>query len=76
MTGHIIYACLCLNVQIQLANKYYLEGHENYRKEKFQRLEQHHLSGWIFDAGKGIVIVSAFLIIKKKKAYTHSSRHI
>ncbi|KAI8875399.1 hypothetical protein K501DRAFT_310742, partial [Backusella circina FSU 941] len=62
MTGHVIYACLCLNVQIQLANKYYLEGHENYRKEKFQRLEQPHLSGWIFDTGKGIAITFPNLI--------------
>jgi hypothetical protein len=59
MSGHVTYACQCLNIKIHLANKYYLEGHEKYRKNKFIKLEEPPISGWKFELGmKGVVVVS------------------
>ncbi|CEP07930.1 hypothetical protein [Parasitella parasitica] len=49
MTGHVTYACNCLNVKIHLANKYYLEGHEKFRNDKFTRLVEPPISGWKFE---------------------------
>lgn len=61
MTGHVIYACQCLNIRIHLANKYYLEGHEKYRREKFVRLAEYGISGWLFELGaKGVTVVSFY----------------
>ncbi|KAI8078373.1 hypothetical protein BDF21DRAFT_399624 [Thamnidium elegans] len=63
MTGHVVYACKCLNIQIHLATKYYLEGHEKYRREKFVRLEEAGISGWFFELGiKGVTIEYSSLI--------------
>lgn len=56
---HVIYACHCLNVKIQLAKKYYLDKHEQYRQSKFTRTHDPTLSGWLFELNtEGIVIVS------------------
>ncbi|KAI9267229.1 hypothetical protein EDC94DRAFT_692448 [Helicostylum pulchrum] len=63
MTGHVVYACKCLNVRIHLATKYYLEGHEKYRREKFVRQEDARISGWVFELGvKGVTVEYSSLI--------------
>ncbi|KAI7905176.1 uncharacterized protein BX663DRAFT_484484 [Cokeromyces recurvatus] len=63
MPAHVVYACNCLNVKIHLANKYYLEGHENFRKDKFTRLEEPSISGWKFELSmKGISVEYTSLI--------------
>ncbi|KAI9467808.1 MAG: hypothetical protein EXX96DRAFT_110210 [Benjaminiella poitrasii] len=63
MPGHVVYACNCLNVRIHLANKYYLEGHEDFRKDKFTRLEDPHIAGWKFELSmKGVIIEYTSLI--------------
>jgi hypothetical protein len=59
MSGDVTYACRCLNIKIYLANKYYLEGHEKYRRSKFVRLEDPPISGWQFELSmKGVDVVS------------------
>jgi hypothetical protein len=56
---HVVYACNCLNIKIQLANKYYLDRHEQYRQSKFTRIEEPSLFGWLFELStEGVVIVS------------------
>lgn len=65
MTGHVTYACSCLNVKIHLANKYYLEGHEKFRKDKFTRLEEPPITGWKFELSMdGVTVVSKFWMEK------------
>lgn len=61
MGGHVTYACNCLNVKIHLANKYYLEGHEKFRRDKFTRLEEPPIEGWKFELSMdGVTVVGGF----------------
>ncbi|CAO3613815.1 unnamed protein product [Mucor fragilis] len=63
MGGHVTYACNCLNVKIHLANKYYLEGHEKFRRDKFTRLEEPPIEGWKFELSMdGVTVEYASLI--------------
>ncbi|KAL9545622.1 hypothetical protein MBANPS3_007054 [Mucor bainieri] len=63
MGGHVTYACNCLNVKIHLANKYYLEGHEKFRRDKFIRLEEPPIEGWKFELSMdGVTVEYASLI--------------
>lgn len=59
MAGHVTYACQCLNVKVHLANKYYLDGHEKFRRDKFTRLEEPPIEGWKFELSmQGVKVVS------------------
>ncbi|GAN03571.1 hypothetical protein MAM1_0043d03026 [Mucor ambiguus] len=63
MAGHVTYACQCLNVKIHLANKYYLEGHEKFRRDKFTRLKEPPIEGWKFELSMdGVTVEYASLI--------------
>lgn len=58
MSNHVTYACNCLNIKIYLANKYYIEGHEKFRRDKFVRLVDPPISGWQFELSMlGVVVV-------------------
>ncbi|KAL0079773.1 hypothetical protein J3Q64DRAFT_1255623 [Phycomyces blakesleeanus] len=65
-TGHVIYACNCLNIKLHLANKYILQGHEMARKEYFVRLNTPPIEGWKFELGMGGVVTECNALVRTK----------
>ena len=61
MSGHVVYACACLNIKLHLANKYLLNNHNNDRAECFIRLNDPSIEGRQFELGMGgVQAVSKF----------------
>ncbi|KAI9022323.1 hypothetical protein CLU79DRAFT_752200 [Phycomyces nitens] len=65
-TGHVIYACKCLNIKLHLANKYILQGHDKARTEFFVRLDTPPLEGWKFELGMGGVVTECNALVRTK----------
>ncbi|KAI8987206.1 hypothetical protein BDB01DRAFT_785030 [Pilobolus umbonatus] len=69
MSGHIVYACHCLNIKVHLSHKYYLDGHTRYRRCKFIRPEDPISDGWKFELGVEGVITEYPLLVYINRAH-------
>lgn len=59
MTGSVVYMCHCLNIGINIANKYLIDNHDKDKQDRFVTLEGLGISGWKFELDKkGVTIVS------------------
>lgn len=57
MSGHVTYACPCLNIKIHLASKYSLNNHVSDRQKYWFQQEDPALEGWLVELGMGAVVV-------------------
>ncbi|KAI8093332.1 uncharacterized protein BX664DRAFT_329460 [Halteromyces radiatus] len=60
MSGHVIYACPCLNIKIHLSSKYSLKHHATERQQYW--FQEAPIAGWHFDLGMGAVVAYSSLI--------------
>ncbi|CAO3612142.1 unnamed protein product [Cunninghamella echinulata] len=57
MSGHVIYACSCLNIKIHLSSKYSLNNHASERQQYWYEQENPTMEGWKVELGMGGVVI-------------------
>ncbi|KAI8388889.1 uncharacterized protein BYT42DRAFT_561621 [Radiomyces spectabilis] len=66
MSGHVVYACACLNVKVHLASKETVERHTAARQEVFVQLTEPPLKGWQFAVGMGGVVIQYNTLVRSR----------
>ncbi|CAO3590413.1 unnamed protein product [Absidia cylindrospora] len=72
MSGHVVYACSCLNIKIHLASKYSLANHVSERQQYWFEQESPAMEGWHLNLGMGAVVVAYSSLIETRTSSTHS----
>ncbi|KAI8335948.1 hypothetical protein BC941DRAFT_66919 [Chlamydoabsidia padenii] len=70
MSGHVTYACPCLNIKIHLSSKYSLTNHDSERQQYWFHQETPALEGWLLQLGMGAVVVAYSSLIETQTSST------
>ncbi|KAI7899892.1 uncharacterized protein BX663DRAFT_519841 [Cokeromyces recurvatus] len=68
MSGHVVYACHCLNITIHLATKYTLDSLD---KIKNDTIVKEPFPGWEFDLGMGGIVIEFNTLIQSSTSQSH-----